>query len=183
VVSISVAASVLAAVAALVAACGGSSGSAATSTPGGGDATAGFQAYLTCLSKNGITIQVPSGRPSGGRPGGFPSCGVLPTDRPTGAAGGGFGGGGGLRKPDGVDDATWQKAQDACASLRPSGGPGGGNGQDNGALRAYRDCLTNHGVSVSTGVGQLSTDDPTVAAAEKACAALLPSAAPTSGGN
>jgi hypothetical protein len=76
-----------------------------------------------------------------------------------------------------VDDATWQKAQTACASLRPSMAPGGG--RDNGAIRAYRDCLSNHGVTASA--GPLNTADPKVAAAEKACAVLRPSTAPSAG--
>jgi hypothetical protein len=139
------------------------------------------------LNQNGVDIQLPSGGPGGGggRPTGFPTGG-FPTGgfpsgaaRPSGAPGGGFGGGGGfLQKPDGVDDATWQKAQQACASLRPTGGPGGGNGQDDGAISAYRNCLSNHGVSASAGIGQLNSTDPTVAAAEQACAALRPTAAP-----
>jgi hypothetical protein len=76
-----------------------------------------------------------------------------------------------------VDDATWQKAQQACASLLPSGGPQGG-GQNNSAITAYRNCLSQHGVTASTGAGQLNTADPAVAAAVKACAALEPSGQP-----
>ncbi|MEN3306453.1 MAG: osmoprotectant transport system substrate-binding protein [Micromonosporaceae bacterium] len=166
----------LASVAAFAVACGGgSTGTPGSSATNGGGGNNAFQAYLSCLRQNGVTIQAPAGRPSG-RPGGFPS-GVRPSGGPGG--GGGFpGGGGGFQKPAGVDDATWQKAQTACASLRPSGGPGGN--RDNGATRAYRDCLSNHGVTASA--GPLNTADPKVAAAEQACAVLRPSTAPSAGG-
>ena len=182
---------VLAGVVALLAACGGKSGTGTGSTPGDASATSGVQAYVACLNRNGVNIQLPSGGPGGfgngtrpsGFPTGFPSGGV----RPSGAAGGRLGGGGAFQKPDGVDDATWQKAQQACASVRPTGGPGGANGQDNGAISAYRNCLSDHGVTASGGVGQLDSTDPKVAAAEQACAALRPTtgpnAAPTSSSN
>lgn len=172
----------------LAAACGGRSGNNAGTVPGGSSAANGLQAYLTCLNQNGVSIQLPSGRPSGASgAGGFPSGGVRPSGAPgaPGASGapGGRPGGGGLQQPAGVDDATWQKAQQACASLRPTGGPGGQNGQDNGALSAYRDCLSNHGVTASAGIGRLDSSDPTVAAAQQACAALLPTAAPSASSN
>jgi hypothetical protein len=170
----------VATIAVLIAACGGSSNS---NSGGGGNSGAGnggaFQEYISCLSQNGVTIQVPSRGPGGFPSGGFPSGGLPSGARPTGFPSGGLpgGGGGAFQKPDGVDDATWQKAQTACASLRPSGGPGGGG--NNGAIAAYRNCLSNHGVTMSAGPGSLNTTDPTVAAAAKACAALLPSTAPT----
>ena len=46
-------------------------------------------------------------------------------------------------------------AQEACASLRPSGGPGGAPGAgapaiDSGALAAYTGCLKDHDVTVTT---------------------------------
>lgn len=185
----------LAVVAMLAAGCGGSKSSTTSTSPGqqpgGSDSV---QAYLSCLSKNGVTMQMPSGRPSfpgdtrpsGVRPSGaFPS-GAFPSGvRPSGGfpgGGGGFpgGGGGGLfQKPSNVDDATWQKAQAACASVRPSFGSGGGNG-DNGATAAYRNCLSQHGVTV--GNGPLNTADPKYAAAAKACAPLRPSVAPSATG-
>lgn len=174
---VTVAALGIASVAGLVAACGGSSGTATTTggaNPGG---TNGLQAYASCLSRNGVTIALPSGRP-----GGFPT-GVRPSGiRPSGGPGGGFPGGGGFfQKPANVDDATWQKAQNACASLRPSFGPRGGNG-GNGADAAFRNCLANHGVTASAGPGPLPTADPKVAAAVKACAVLRPTAAPAATG-
>ena len=37
-----------------------------------------------------------------------------------------------MQLPDGVDQATWDAAQQACASLRPQGGPGSGQGGGQG---------------------------------------------------
>jgi hypothetical protein len=113
-----------------------------------------------------------------GRPSGFP------TVRPSGSGrgGGGFPGGGpggggffGSQAPPGVDQSTWDKAQKACAKLRPTGIPQ----RDNGALTAYRNCLADHGVTVSGPVNDLSTSDPKVAAALKACEALRPTGRPS----
>jgi hypothetical protein len=158
---------VLVATAGAVAACGSSAkgtGSAAANTP---NSPNGFAAYTDCLRRNGVTL--PSGFPRGNRPSGRP--GNRPSARPSGGARGGFGFGD--QAPPGVDQQTWQKAQQACMSLRPSSGPGGGRG-NNGAFTAYRNCLADHGVTMSRGPGQLNTTDPTVAAAVKACQALLP---------
>ena len=101
--------------------------------------------------------------------------------RPSGSAGfrgGGFPGGGGFgfTKPDGVDDATWQKAQAACASLRPSFGGGGGRNGGNGMNAAYRNCLKEHGVTTT---GKLDPADPTVKKAMDTCKVLQPSATPS----
>jgi hypothetical protein len=163
----------------LVAAC--SNGSGASDASGNGNGAGGntaFTAYTDCLKKNGVTITLPSGgvrnRPSGEpRPSGIP--------RPSGSAGarngGGFPGGGEFGKPAGVDEATWQKAQQACASLRPSGRPGGfGRGGDNGANAAYLNCLRDHGVTLGQGV---ATTDPKVAKAMETCKVLRPTATPT----
>jgi hypothetical protein len=170
---------------AFTAACGGgsddSSGNGRNADGGGNNA---FTAYAECLQKNGVTITMPSGgvrnRPSdgasrgpfpeGGRPSGAP--------RPSGSGGpggGGFPGGGGMGKPAGVDDATWEKAQTACASLRPTGR--GGNGMGNGANAAYQNCLRDHGVT-ATG-GPLDTTDATVTKAVEACKVLQPQAGAT----
>jgi hypothetical protein len=161
------------------AACGGGSdaSSTGTGTTGGGGNNA-FAAYTQCLQQNGVTITAPSGgpgaRPSGGagRPSGQP--------RPSGSAGarggGGFPGGGGFQKPDNVSQDTWDKAQSACASLRPSMGAGRGGNGGNGADAAYRNCLQQHGVTQG---GGLSTTDPTVKKAEEACKVLRPTASAT----
>jgi hypothetical protein len=166
------------------AACGG--GSDADSANGGGGTPEGasaFTAYTDCLKQNGVTITLPSGgprtRPSGGA---FPSGRPSGMPRPSGSAragGDGLPGGGGFTKPEGVDDATWQKAQTACASVRPSGRPGGGgNGRGSGMNAAYRNCLQDHDVTLDQ--GGLNTADPAVQKAVEACKALAPSAAPSS---
>jgi hypothetical protein len=172
----------------LTAACGGNSDN---SSNGGGQQPNGygggnnaFAAYIQCLNQNGVTITMPSGgvrnRPSDGAsrgPGAFPSG----QPRPSGSAGlgggpGGARGGGMFQKPDGVDDATWQKAQTACASLRPSGGPGRGGNGGNGMNAAFQNCLKDHGV---TDTGQLNTADATVQKAVEACKVLQPQASAT----
>ena len=160
------------ATAGFAAACGGSAGSnSAAPTPAATD-------YLTCLRDNGVNV--PTGRPSG-----FPSARASdrPTVRPSGGASGfprGGGGGffGGTGAPNGVDPSTFAKAQQACAALRPSAFPGGG--RRGGADAAYRNCLSQHGVTVSGPIDQLNSADPQVAAAEKTCAVLRPSATPSS---
>ena len=109
------------------------------------------------------------------RPSGQPS--ERPTARPSGSAfRGGFGGGLGASSspPAGVSADAWAKAQQACASVRPSfapgqGRPGGAGGIDATALAAYVSCLKDHGVTV-TGTGfdalrSLDRSDPTVAKA------------------
>jgi hypothetical protein len=172
----------LAAVGALAAGCGGSSGD--TTTPA---AAAGLEAYTACLAQNGVTLPQTSRSPGAGQR----SPGASGRPRPSGSFGGGQGGGGqagggqgggfgggflGTQAPAGVDQAAWEKAQKACESVRPTGGAG--NGGNNTAVTAYRNCLTEHGVSASAGTNRLDTADPTVAAAEKACEALRPTTQP-----
>ncbi|WP_328470235.1 hypothetical protein OHA21_03990 [Actinoplanes sp. NBC_00393] len=175
------------------AACGGSDSESTANTSSaqnGGGGNNAFAAYLSCLNENGVTITMPSGGPGGGpggvRPSGAPEGGpdgsqprAMPSGqpRPDGSAGprggGGFPGGGGFSKPEGVDDATWEKAQSACASVRPSMGAGRGN-RDNGANAAYTNCLKENGV---TGTADLDTTDATVQKAVETCAVLKPTAA------
>jgi hypothetical protein len=162
-----------------LAACGGGSDTPATgddNQDGGAGGRNVFTAYTACLAENGVTITMPSGG-SRARPSGFPSG----RPRPSGSAragsevpGGGFPGGG-FGQPAGVDDATWQKAQQACASVRPSGRPGGGRGT--GMIPAYRNCLQENGVT--PGQGGLATDDPATKKAIEVCQVLAPSAAPS----
>jgi PT repeat-containing protein len=161
----------------LAAGCGSDGGSGDS-----GEGPVGASAYLDCLRDQGIDVPdtMPSGRPSGfpsGRPTAFPSGRptAFPSDRPSGAPGGGRMGG---FRPEGVDDATWQKAQEACAASRPTGGPngdgpGGGNRE---AGAAYRNCLADRGVDLGANP---STTDPKVAEAIEACAVLRPSASAT----
>ncbi|GAA4168957.1 hypothetical protein GCM10022251_60570 [Phytohabitans flavus] len=169
----------------LLAAGCGSDGDSGESDQGQQGAPGGASAYLDCLREQGIDIQaMPSGRPGGfpsGRPSDFPSgrppalASGAPTAFPSGAPPGGRMGG---FRPEGVDDATWQKAQEACASLRPTGGPAGGpgGGANREAGAAYRNCLSDRGVDLGANP---STTDPKVAAAIEACAVLRPSAPPT----
>ena len=107
---------------ATLAACGGKASGTGSTAAAAGAGAGGMQAYVSCMGQNGVTITMPSGGPGGGMP---PSG--TPSTRPSGARGGtrpsGGPPGGGMVKPSGVDDQTWQKAQQACASLRPSRGP------------------------------------------------------------
>jgi len=179
-----------------LAACGGSSNNGANAANATNSSTSGtrpnasaIQAYVTCLGQHGVKLDLPTGRPSftrGPRPSGAPR----PT-RSGGFGGGGFGGGfggggfGGLfgdpnNPPAGGDAATWSAALTACKSLQPSfGGRGNGGGFNNSAFTAYRNCLQSHGVTFSQGPQGLSTSDPKVAAALKACAPLRPTGRPT----
>jgi len=168
----------VAALGVLAAACGGSTPNA-TSTPGAQPSGNGFAAYTACLGQNGVTLPQTTRSPGAGRSG-------RPSARPSGGGGqgGGFGGGGGgfggggfgTQAPNGVNQATWDKAMKACESVRPTGGPNGG--ANNTAVTAYRNCLTEHGVTATAGTNRLNTADPTVAAAMTACAPLRPTGGP-----
>lgn len=151
----------------------------------------GFEAYLSCMTEHGVTMTMPSGGPGQGNgnrpsfdPSNRPSFGARPSGDPSfrpGGGGGGFGGGGfGNQRPEGVDEQTWTKAQEACASVRPTGAPGGqgGRGPNDSALTAYRNCLADRGVTLSTGPNQLNTAEPAIAAAMAACAPLRPTTTP-----
>ncbi len=171
-------------IAAGLAGCGGSgakaNGAAPAAVPSGQQA---LQAYVTCLRQHGVNIELPSGRPTA-FPSRFGGSG-RPTARPSGdrsrgpgGNGGGFGGifGNNGQPPAGVDQATWDAARQACASVRPSFG--GGAGRDNGATAAYLNCLRDHGLIPSGGPNRLNTADPAAAAAMQACAPLRPSFGP-----
>jgi hypothetical protein len=164
---------------AVAAGCGGAGNAAGPAPTSQGN---GFQAYLSCLSNNGVKLPTGGfGRGGGNRPSDRPTDQPRPTDRPSGGfgggRGGGFGGFFGTQAPTGVDQATWDKAMTACNSLRPTGGPGGGGG-NNSAFAAYRNCLNDHGISPTANAFSLSTADPKVAAALKACAVLRPTGRP-----
>ncbi|GAA4243644.1 hypothetical protein [Dactylosporangium darangshiense] len=172
----------LAAVAFFAAACG-SSDSNAPATAG----ASGGTDYASCLRNNGVNLPQfnnASGRPTA-RPSGFPTArpsGQFRSGEPRPSGSGGFrnGGGGffGTAAPNGVDQQTWEKAQKACESLRPTAFPNGGGGGGNGRDAAYRNCLTEHGVTVTGSTDQLDTSDAKVAAAVQACAPLKPSPRP-----
>ncbi|NUO57544.1 MAG: hypothetical protein HOV78_12815 [Hamadaea sp.] len=166
-----------------LAACGGSGDDSGS----GGSGTDAMSAYQKCLSDNGVTLPSNGARPTNRAfPSGNPSN--RPTVRPSGTAfpggGQGFpGGGNGGFVPQGVDATKWAEAQEKCSSLRPTGqggfgngqgGPGGGQGRD----AAYRNCLSEHGVTIQDGQTP-DTADAKVVEAEKACAVLKPAASPS----
>jgi hypothetical protein len=178
----------------LAAACGGSSTPTTATNAEGNNSLA---AYTACLQRNGVTL--PSRGPGqfGGERSGRPVPSGSPRPRPAGSGGGGFGGGGfggggfggggfgggfgggglfGTQAPAGVDQATWDKATKACESVRPTARPSQGPGGNNSAFAAYRNCLTDHGVTFTA--GGFNTADPTFVAADKACAALRPTGRP-----
>jgi hypothetical protein len=171
----------------LAAACGGSSDKTTTNGGGGSNGQGGtnqaLTAYVDCMKQNGVTITLPSFAPRDGAsrgPGGYARPSGQPRPRPSGSAGDGRGGfpgagdgGGFFRKPAGVDDATWQKAQQACASSLPSRGSGGFGGQNS----AYRNCLQQHGVTMNG--GRPASADPKTQEALKTCSVLRQSASPT----
>ncbi|HCT79431.1 MAG TPA: hypothetical protein DGT23_23290 [Micromonosporaceae bacterium] len=73
-----------------------------------------------------------------------------------------------MQPPAGVDAEIWQQALQKCG--RPSTGPSG----DDGRASAYRNCLSERGVTLVPGQ-ELSTTDPKTAEAVKACEVLRPS--------
>jgi hypothetical protein len=164
----------------LVAGCGSGGGSKAnagatststTTAPAG----AGFEQYRDCLSQHGVDL--PEGRRPGGMATGTSDGGPRPDagqgQRPPRSL------------PEDVDQATFEAAQQACQSLRPQGGFGGGPG-GGAAFDAYASCLGDHGVTTTTvadgqqpqGPG-FDRNDPNFAEANTTCAALLPSATTT----
>ena len=151
------------------------SGAAAGSGPGG---RPDFTAYRDCMAANGVTM--PDFGAAGGP--GTPPDGA-PTTPPSGlpSGGPGAGGPGAFPLPSGVDQATFDKAQKACASQRPQfarpGGAGGFGQADPTALAAFKSCLGDHDVTVGDGADwmrKLDRTDPKVSAALKTCAPLLP---------
>ncbi|HEU5428083.1 MAG TPA: hypothetical protein VFU74_14480 [Actinocrinis sp.] len=189
VIQASIAIAAAATAAGVLAACGGSTGTApaaaskptsAASSSGNGNGNA---AYLDCLRQHGANI-----------PTSFPSR-TRPTNRPTGVRPsdgfGGFGGGGGGGFFGQSQSPQMQAAMQACISVRPTGGFGGARGGTQ--LVAFRNCMTQQGVTIPTTrptafptaqssanraaryLGGLDPNDPKVAAALKICSPLLPS--------
>jgi hypothetical protein len=102
----------------------------------------------------------------------------VPARGPAGAPGAGNGppgtngGNGGAPPGRGAGNAKFQKAQAACASLRPAGagrGFAGGQGGNSAANAAFRNCLKLKGVTAST-----SRTSATFTKAMAACASLRP---------
>jgi hypothetical protein len=168
---------------------GGASAGKTGTTRANGTQSAAFAKYQQCLKDNGVTLPDRGQRgassttpPAGGAPGG-------------GAPGAGAPGG----MPGGVDSEKFQKAQTACAKLRPQGmgqgGPGGGYGQpgarggqqDIKAFTPYLNCLKGEGLDVKVADGfnalrNLKQDDAKVQAAFKACQSKLPQRPGNGGG-
>ncbi|MBV8951896.1 MAG: hypothetical protein JOZ99_13545 [Actinobacteria bacterium] len=161
----------VAAGAVVLAACGGGSSSttSSTSTAGSQSSTANraaLSAYRQCLQSHGVSF---GGRRNGGTgtSGSVPDTGTPPSSRPP-------------LTP--AQQAQRQAAQQACQSKLPAGFAQ----QQQQDVAAYRSCLKDHGVNVPTtpstngsgfgggGLQGLNRNDPTVQAAMKVCAPLLP---------
>jgi len=124
----------------------------------------------TCLAEKGITL--PS-RDTNAAP---------PTGAPSGAPQSNSGGGPGLT--DGVERKAMQEAMQACGGDFGGGFPGSAGGVGSTAFEAYSSCLTDNGVTMpKTGQARpnLDQNDPTLAAAQKTCAPLLPGPQPRPG--
>jgi hypothetical protein len=180
-----------------IAACGGGSSAKTTATTSAPTSTttanntsarrAAAVAYRNCLASHGVNLpaRTPGTGGTGGGGGGFGGGGGGFGGGGGGGGGGGFGGFGGTTTlPPGVSQATYNAAQSACASLRPTFGGGGGanSAQFRTALVAYINCLKNHGV---TGIGTVDPNNPqaamanvvrnaTYTAATAACRPLFP---------
>ena len=177
---------VLAAGALVLTGCGGggskanaSAGSSTTTTAATGRNTAAFQKYRDCLKQHGVDL--PNFGQRGqrqGQAGETTGSSVPPRTQPS--------------LPAGVTQEQFQAAQQACESLRPTGGFGGGAGggvRNSAAFQAYVSCLADHGVAVSTTTSTSTTagtappqrpgqefdrNDPHFASANQVCMALLP---------
>jgi hypothetical protein len=169
----------------LAAGCGGSSskttasGSSST-TAKSGSGSSSFSAYAACLQKNGVKLPAGFGQRRPGSGTGAPS-GTFP---PGGFAGGGAGGAGGAANSF-RNNPAFQKASQACASLRPTGGFGRGAGGT--AFQAFVSCMSSHGVTLpsrgprgssstssSVPATTMNTSTPQYQAAYNVCKALLP---------
>jgi hypothetical protein len=151
-------------VAVLASGCG-TSGTPTAAATAAASPSPNASAYLTCLRQHGVTV--PTVRPS-----------VRPTARPTA-----------FPSPN----SAMMKARQACASLRPKGGFGGGFGRGGAAFTAFRTCMADHGETIPATrptarptpepsaspradrfLNGLNPANPKVAAAVKACASKLP---------
>jgi hypothetical protein len=152
-------------------ACGG--GSASGSAASGSTTTTvkdstSRTALSACLKQHGVTL--PAGFGSGGN--GGPPPGGVPGSFPAGGTPGSL--------PAGVDQQKLQSAIKACGGTG-NGFPGGG--QNRQAFQAYTSCLGDHGVKVAepSGTTPATFDRNSAAfvAANKVCAALLPTPSTT----
>ncbi|NUU25854.1 MAG: hypothetical protein HOV68_30765 [Streptomycetaceae bacterium] len=180
----------LAAAAVLTACGGGGAGKTSAASPSGSagqGAGQDQQAYRDCMTANGVTLPAGSagpgggrpsgsGMPDGGNPGGMPSG--RPSGMPSGRPSGMPSGQPGDRANPRTTDPAWQKAEQACASLRPqhpSGSAAPSVNASDSAVRAYTSCLQDHRIQVpDAGVSALNRNDPQTAEALKVCEPLLP---------
>jgi hypothetical protein len=152
-------------------ACGGGSSSPSSSAASGSTTTtvkgsASRTALRDCLKQHGVTL--PAGFGNGG-----PPNGETPGSFPAGGTPGSL--------PAGIDQEKLQSAIRACGG---DGFPGGG--QNRQAFQAYTSCLGDHGVKVAPTGSTPATFDrnsAAFAAANKVCAALLPSTSTTAPSN
>ena len=151
-----------------LAACGGgsssgSAGSGSTTTTVKGSTSR--TALSDCLKQHGVTL--PAGLGNGG-----PPAGGTPGSPPAGGTPGSL--------PAGVDQQKLQSAFKACGGTA-NGFPGGG--QNSQAFQAYTSCLGDNGVKVTQAKGStpatFDRNSAAFAAANKTCAALLPSRSTT----
>jgi hypothetical protein len=144
----------------------------------GTTSAANFAQYTACLQAHGVAVPSfsPRARPSGsGLP--RPTGSFSQPPRATGSRGpGGFGG------PDVSGNPSASAALAACASLRPSGGFGGGRGGGNtisaATFAAFKSCMSDQGVPITSTDAQaairaLDRTDPKTAAALKICQPIL----------
>lgn len=174
------------ALSAATAACGGGAkpvAAAATTTT----STTPRQAYNACLRDHGVNLpeRTTTTGPAGAAPTSQDSR--PPRTRPadTGAAGTdssrppgtGFRG----TLPPGVDQAKFDAARQACASLLPADNGQGLGAQGGQAFQVYASCLRDHGVTLNGpgnggpgGFAGVNRGDPTFQAADAICAPLRP---------
>jgi hypothetical protein len=141
-----------------VAGCGSSSPASSASAGSSPTQSAGLSAFQTCLKQHGVKITPrasfsPRPRPSGtGFPTAFPS--------------GGFGG-------RGANSAAFK----ACQKYAPSGFHFGSGGISASAIAAFKSCMSQNGVKVTSttfaSLAKLRTSSTKAAAAFKICGTLL----------
>jgi len=159
-------------------ACGGSAADTAAASSSAEAPDAADDAFADCMRENGVDIPEGQFQAGAGVPPGRAPDATMLTEPPSDVTG--------------IDGDAFEAAREACEDLLPEGavmfgGPGGagGAGIDESALRAYRSCMTDHGVELPE-AGPAGTDgaappaisvdrdDPEFAEAQETCAALLP---------
>jgi hypothetical protein len=165
----------------------GSTGSPSSSaSASSSNRAADFQAYTQCLSQHGVTLPTFSARPDfSGRP--RPSGSFV---RPSGAPR--SGGPGGRFGFLGSADPSTRAAMQACQSLAPQGGFGGGFARGGGAtisaatFAAFKSCMSDNGVTITQtdpqqALRSLNRSDAKTAAALKVCQPIIgqPTVAPS----